>query len=246
MIEGRMHRLGTLLAGILLCALAATEARVADAATPGALTAAQILTGMAETYQRCKTYRDSGVVKTVFIMPDQRTRTVEKPFTTAFVRPDRFRFEYQDNSLNRTTRYIVWREGTKVQIWWDIKPGVTEQPSLRSALSAAAGVSGGSSLLLPALLLPSEIPPYRLAQITEVARIEDAKLGEVECFRVQGKFANDLMTLWIDSTTFLLRRIDTGHSFDAFRTETTTTYEAPAKDNPVSEEKLAFNPPLQK
>ena len=60
-----------------------------------ALTAPQILDRMTEVYANCKSYRDSGVVKTLVIHPENwlRNRTTEGPFKTAFIRADRFRFE---------------------------------------------------------------------------------------------------------------------------------------------------------
>ncbi|MCX6930594.1 MAG: hypothetical protein NT154_46420 [Verrucomicrobia bacterium] len=44
---------------------------------------------MATTYPTCKSYRDSGAVTNVF----SPQHTDVKPFRTAFVRPDQFRFE---------------------------------------------------------------------------------------------------------------------------------------------------------
>ncbi|MGH7731561.1 MAG: hypothetical protein ACRENJ_09980 [Candidatus Eiseniibacteriota bacterium] len=46
---------------------------------------------MAKAYGECTSYYDSGVVRLVFVTADGNF-TEEKPFTTAFVRPDRFRF----------------------------------------------------------------------------------------------------------------------------------------------------------
>ena len=73
--------------------------------------------------------------------------------------------------------------------------------------------------------------------------MEDAKLDGVNCFRIRGKHGPELMTIWIDSATFLVRRIDQAHVFENFRTEQTTTYDAPAINRPVSGELLAFDPP---
>ncbi len=75
------------------------------------LTAKQILKRMAETYASCKSYSDSGVVKT-FHDEAAWGPPWEKPFTTGFVRPDRFRFEFRDKKAgNGEYLYIVWRNG---------------------------------------------------------------------------------------------------------------------------------------
>lgn len=43
------------------------------------LTAEKIIHKMAETYAKCKSYQDTGIVKTVFIHTDGKRRTIEKP-----------------------------------------------------------------------------------------------------------------------------------------------------------------------
>jgi outer membrane lipoprotein-sorting protein len=225
----------------------------ADAPEKDPLKAQDVLDRMAKAYASCKSYRDSGVVKTVFFGATGNF-TAEKPFATAFVRPDRFRFEYKEKQgLGLENRYIVWRRGKEVQTWWDIKPGVEKLDSLELALSGATGVSGGSARTVPALLLPKEVHGQRLTEITEVKRVEDAKLDKFDCFRLEGKFIlqleakfiNSPTTIWIDKKTFLVRRIDAQMKFDDFRTEETTSYE-PAVDEEIPDKMLAFDPPEQK
>ena len=207
--------------------------------TQNALTAKQILGRMAKAYATCKSYRDSGTVKTDFIEANG-TRTVELPFTTAFVRPDRFRFEYRDKQVdNEEICYVVWRRGKNVQTWWDIKPGVETPNSLGLALAGATGVSGGSAHTIPALLLPEEVGG-RLTEITDAKRIDDAKLGKAYCFRMQGTYGASPLTLWIDKKTSLVRRIDTQNKFANFRTEQTTTYD-PLIDTEITDKMLEFN-----
>src|SRR5262245_40637691 len=58
------------------------------------LSAEEILERMATTYAKCKTYQDSGCVTTTFFYAD-RQHTHKKPFSTAFVRPGQFRFEFK-------------------------------------------------------------------------------------------------------------------------------------------------------
>jgi outer membrane lipoprotein-sorting protein len=218
---------------------------IADEPKPQALKAQDVLDRMAKVYAGCKSYHDSGVVKTVFVQADGN-RTVEKPFTTAFVRPDRFRFEYKENDGGGPERrYIVWRRGKEVQTWWDGKPGVEKPESLNLALAGATGVSGESAHTVPALLLPKEVEGRRLTDMTEAKRIADAKLDKVDCSRIEGKFAGRPTTLWIDQKSFLVRRIDAQMKFHDFRTETTTTYD-PAIDEEIPDQKLEFDPPKQK
>ena len=229
-------------AAYCLIAAAVVLSVSADEPKPQALKAQDVLDRMAKAYAGCKSYHDSGVVKTVIVQTGGNL-TVAKPFTTAFVRPDRFRFEYKEkDGGGQERRYIVWRKGKEVQTWWDGKPGVEKPESLNLALAGATGVSGESAHTVPALLLPKEVEGRRLTDMTEAKRIDDAKLDKVDCFRIEGKFAGSPTMLWIDQKTFLVRRIDTQQKFDNFRTEETTTYD-PVIDEEIPDKKLEFDPP---
>lgn len=222
-------------------------------------TVAWIFQNMEQVYADCTTYSDSGVVKTIFFRAEGE-RVIEKPFTTAFVRPDRFRFEYvEQREDRRESRYIVWENGPLVQVWWSIGPAEfldCVDSSLSLALAGGTGISGGSAHTIPALLLPDEIGGWRLMDMTEAERIEDAYLDEVGCevtaasgsgtefYRIQGEFVTSPMTLWIEKETFLVRRIDKQNQFDDFRTKTTTTY-SPAINGDISEDMLKFGAPEQ-
>ena len=84
-----MRPMPLVLIWVLSAVLAASFSPTVTADEPkqDKLPAKQILDRMAKTYAECKSYHDSGLVKTVFIQAAGK-RTVEKPFTTAFVRPD--------------------------------------------------------------------------------------------------------------------------------------------------------------
>ncbi len=117
---------GLFACGILVALLAQARAAT-DETNPGDPSAQEILDRMAKVYANCKSYRDSGVVKTLFLQ-DNGKRTVEKPFTTAFERSGRFRFEYRQG-LSTTNRYIIWSNGKEnldlvVPEAWNPKDGV--------------------------------------------------------------------------------------------------------------------------
>src|SRR5688572_1820229 len=90
---------------------------------PRDLDAGSILARMERIYAECDAYRDTGAVKTVYIADGERN-TVVQPFTTAFDRPDRFRFEFLDRrGEEEFDRYLIWANGRDVRSWWDIRPG---------------------------------------------------------------------------------------------------------------------------
>jgi len=214
-----------------------------------------ILAKMAKAYATCKSYQDTGTVKTVFIQTTGE-RIIEKPFTTAFVRPDQFRFEYKkkvDSYLKEKPCYIVWRKGSEVLTWFNARSDVIEKAkSLSMAISGATGVSGSSAHTIPALLLP-EIGGSKLSVIKEAKMLKDGIFDNVKCFRIQGKFTishdngkvvRKPTTIWIDKHTFLVRRIDKETVFTKanFRTKKTTIY-YPSLNGSIPNKMLELDPP---
>src|ERR1035438_7296175 len=212
----------TLTSGMFTGIAAATEF------TDG-LTAQQILDKMATTYATCKSYRDSGAV-TNFFSPQHID---VKPFRTAFVRPDKFRFQYDDRDPE--TPYIVWANGDEVRTWWYVKPGVQNPSSLGLGIAGATGVSGGSAHTIPNLLLPDQIGGRSMASLTDLTRLSDDAVDDTPCFKLQGKFADQPTTLWLEKETYLIRRI----AEDTKLTRTTTVYR-PEVDKEIPAKELEF------
>jgi outer membrane lipoprotein-sorting protein len=231
---------------IIYSVLAAVVIAVgADGPKPADLTAQDVLDRMAAAYAGCKSYIDSGDVTTVFDVPGGK-QTEVKPFTTAFVRPDQFRFEFTMKGGGPARHFVVWRKGKDLQIWWDLNLGDDQRKAFRKSLNSAlagAGFSDGSSDTIPTLLLPKEVEGRRLTDLKEAKRIKDDKIDKVECFRIEGKYADTPMTLWIDQKTFLVRRIVTRTQGEV-RMEVTTSY-TPAIDVKIEEKKLEFGYPKE-
>ncbi len=168
----------------------------------------QILDRMAKAYAECKSYRDSGVIKSVIVKNTGSPEfTVEHSFTTAFVRPDRFRFEIKNEDDDRL---LISANGQNVRTWWDVEPGIQE-----------TGVTGVSPWLKPSGFsggqMSVEFPPcscrknWRVSgdlDLIDPKQIEDGKLQNVECFRLEYNFRDEQITLWIDKQSYLVRRID--------------------------------------
>jgi hypothetical protein len=165
--------------------------------------------------------------------------TVEHSFATVFVRPDRFRFEIKDEDDHRL---LISSNGQNVRTWSDVEPGIQEPESLDLAIAQALGFSGGDVSRIPAMLMPQELDGWGDLDIIDPQQIEDGKLQNVECSRLEYNFRDEQITLWIDKQSYLVRRIDERIKSDGFRIERTTTYD-PAINGKISDKMLEFDPP---
>ncbi|MEH6556352.1 MAG: hypothetical protein V7708_01060 [Oceanicoccus sp.] len=207
---------------------------------PDNLNLKEIIQRMENTYANSGTYSDSGVVKIIF--SGSVNIIVEKPFTTAFIRPDRFRYAFKEKKADgRDQIFIIHLKGKEVQTYWDVQKDLKHE-SLDRAVASAAGVSSGTAITVPGMLLPNEITWRRAIRFNQPKRIDDEVLDNADCFRVQDIILNNLTTLWIDKKTFLLRKISREQLFDDFRAQETTTY-IPNLNGEVTNDLLKFNPP---
>ncbi|MGE5235534.1 MAG: hypothetical protein ACM3O7_04180 [Acidobacteriota bacterium] len=225
-------------------------------AGPAGMSAVAIALKMERTYRECHSYRDTGEVTSLSITDGGRYGS-ERPFATAFVRPDRFLFRFTDTGLgDRSSSYVVWMSGAEVHSWYDAKPGLRTPASLGEALGVAAGLSSGSSIRVPGLLLPNLVDGG--ATLIAPERTEDASDRDVVCLRIRGQSRKtpytismgdrtltvkaETITLWIDRSSFLLRKVEESRTLDTYRSETTTTY-TPEVNVAVPDEQLTFSPP---
>ena len=230
------------------------------------LTPQAILDRMRATYATCTTYQDQGCVEgSIFSGESDRTR----PFSTAFVRPNRFRYEFLNSKDDiHWNRYIVAQNNSRIQSWWDIKPGIQELDSLETGLIAAMGVSGESSSVVPPMLMPLMNFPMPFKLLTNLERLPDSEVDGVICFSIAGSFKitpRDITVkhcgqeielpaaisshhthLWIEKTSFLLHRIRRRCiSTSPSSYEILTTYK-PTINMFVPDDKLIFEPPETK
>lgn len=206
------------------------------------LSAQQIIDRMISAYATCNSYVDEGEVRTIFLHKNG-PRTVLKPFSTAFVRPSEFRFEYKERrGEDEWNSYIIWKGDGSVKTWWSIRPGVESPKDLSFALAAAAGVSSGAAITVPTLLMPEMKIGNRLKSLSELKLIGEEQVNGGNAYKIQGTdFRKNTMTLWVDEASLLLVKIFQRTKLDTFETETTTIYRPQV--NGVAQGKLAFNPP---
>ncbi|MFN0110565.1 MAG: LolA family protein [Blastocatellia bacterium] len=240
--------LAIIVAALMIALLPSANAR------QSAPTAQQIMEKTMAAYADCKSYSDSGRVETLFIMKHGK-RTTVKPFSTAFVRPDAFRFEYQERDGEKDwRRYIVWQKASDIKSWWTLKPEVKELESLSMALAGPTGVSGGSAIRVPSLLLPSSMA-NGLKFLTELKLLSEEPIGVHSAYKIEAKDSSGrIQTLWIDTQRFLILKVFQKIKFEAnssvnprsdgFEMETTTFYD-PQINEPVPAAKLEPGIPTQ-
>lgn len=218
-------------------------------------TAQQIVEKMLANYANCKSYMDSGRVERVIIGKNQK-RTTIKPFSTSFIRPDAFRFEYQERSSEKEWKhYIVWQKGSEIKSWWTLRPTVKEFNSLSMALAGPTGISGGSAVLIPSLLMPDSITSNSLGFMTELKFLGEERVGSHSAYKIEGQDrAGQRYILWIDKQRSLILKVFETTKFEAnslfnptsegFETETTTFYD-PQINETVPAARLEFGIPTK-
>jgi len=231
--------------------------RVVDQFSP-----AEILRRARWVYASCLAYQDRGEVVTR-IAPVEQKGLVDAgrmPFSTAFVRPDRFRFEWAEAEAgpeNEWQRALILWNAEGVRSSWSLGAAVESHATVHDPLHAHTGVSHCAALTVPTLLIPGGMGRDPLADDGVTVRGR-AHVGDRDCFELRKSHELGTSALWIDCAAFLLRRIvetdeldraalekllkSTGvelePDFPALRSETTTTYE-PLVDVPIEEERFA-------
>jgi len=164
----------------------------------------QILARVASAYAQCRSYRDEGVVATTFY--NDRKRTERRPFSTRFVRPDGFLFEFRSRrGEDDWDQYAVWNENGQTRSWWSVRPGHEIVKTLGLALAGATGVSGGAAHRVPRLLMPALGGRPALGPARVVASSEASQL---HCVVVEiPQHLGGVEQLWIDETSFLVRKV---------------------------------------
>src|SRR5207237_6884437 len=130
-------------------------------------------------YATCKSYRDSGTVASEELLAAGKQHDTAQ-FSTVFVRPDNFRFEYQRGADERKKRYVVWANGRDVRSWSSRDPQRESKPeSLKSDLQMAAGVTRKTSTIISDLLLADS----SLLKEPPMQQLPDATFDGQKCFR---------------------------------------------------------------
>jgi hypothetical protein len=166
-----------------------------------------------------------------------RGTTSQLHFTTAYVRPSAFRFEYSSagSVFKRGDEYVVWMNGQNIKTWWSIQADVRSARRIDQAIAGATGVSGGTAYTIPALLIKEAAWKGRTWASTDGAyRIADGIEQGIDCFRIQrtrtvpgvepNRSVKVKETYWVAKSSALLLKIDEESDFGTFLASSVTRY----------------------
>lgn len=161
-------------------------------------------------YGGMKFYRDSGeAVDPVMAQADKIT------FKTAFSRPEKFRFEWNEPRLG--VRHLVWSDGTDTYLVSQKAKDPEERRDdydLSMALNSAAGASRGASVRLPGILLWGKIDGPTIKDIRRPKIEREDVIGDRPVWVAAGQYGDLVLRLFVDKTDFLILRTELASSPD--------------------------------
>lgn len=172
-----------------------------------------ILTATRGTYLKCTSYRDAGDTVSVIIHdgPQPRRRTTSHPFSTWFLRPNRFRFEVAARTIGASIewlRYVVWEREDATRAWCSLN-GEQEAGDVSRHLAGTVGFSGMPAERVPCLLMPAR---FEQGGAPGVVAEGIESVGDVLCHKLSLAWpAVDIgivrpATWWVGTQDFLIRR----------------------------------------
>ena len=175
------------------------------------LSSKQILAEVASTYQKCTSYRDSGLFESKTTRNDGSEWSHLIAFRTAFQRdPQKFRFAYRQNYYDQGYREptILWHDRRITMIGEEETNIFEKQTDLGRAVARLTGVSSSTSHNISALLMPNQIGGRRLVELSNLKPPQIEKIAKDTCYRLEGLYADEKMILWINTETFLITKIE--------------------------------------
>jgi hypothetical protein len=168
----------------------------------------ELLERVGERYQTFSTYQDSGVVLS-YRTDDQSPREIV--FTTWFVRPNYFRFDWRDHHPYPPLRHIVTNHsvrssGTSATYRQDNPHEVTEERDLGLAIAGATGISSAAACDVPNLLMPEVVRAFKITQLLNLEIVGTSIFEGTSCIQVRGQHPRGgEHELWIGEADFLVR-----------------------------------------
>jgi VWFA-related protein len=208
---------------------------------PAQLTPAEIFARVTTVYSSCQSYSDEGETSTTLGPKSGMAHHLTETFTTAFVRPDAFRFDFQGGSGRASMRFIGWKAGRVEKGYW-FGNGM-RQSYLNEILMNFVQVTHGSALTVPAMLMPDIFHGKGLlGSLTDAKVTKQEKIGGRRAFKIEARLENEPFKLWIDTNQFLILQVEQVAKVAKVDSHTTTRYR-PILNHEIPTDRLAFNAP---
>lgn len=205
----------------------------------------EILAQLRTAYAQARSYQDEGTVTIQNFTRKQLQRTKTLQFSTRFERGGAFRLAYAPTTPTTPGECsVVWSDGTRRGFWSSQRASVDSTRTLAQMLTVAGAGSGSATRRIPGLLFPDE-----KKGVGWVNDLRSLRLLGVEtrnghpCYHlsaVGGQRALPIpVQLWIDTTTFLLIRLEERSTVAEFEALITLDYE-PRLNPELSRAALGF------
>jgi VWFA-related protein len=200
--------------------------------------APEILKKTAAVYSDCRSYADEGTASFKPVGVPFGVGGMQARFRTAFVSPDRFRFEVNGSGKQN---WIIWTSGDVIRTSGNAL--FDRLTSLDSALLQLGFPSFGGSLTVPQLLLPKALRAEDLLSLISGPMLTgEEKIDGHPAFRIEGMMWSDPIKIWIDRSQFLILKVIRRTSLGNRDTQEVTIQYKPKLNSDIAPELLAAPP----
>ncbi len=207
-----------------------------------------ILQKMRDTYGAMQSYSDTGVIVNEYGATDRHT------FSTYFNRsPRHFLLEFNKQLGDR---YVIWAEPDAFHTWWKTTAQQMDYPNPNNApaISMSGRNTTGAALKVPALLYSKVNLGGDFNNFADVAMDGTENIGGHDCYRLVGRASDQYaatrkevnirkMTLWIDTSSSLLRQVREEWKAPGGGVNRVTTTYQPQANPTLDDARFKFVPP---
>jgi hypothetical protein len=176
------------------------------------ISAKNIILNCINMYTALDAYQDQGVVHTWLSRVE---KPHERKFSTRFLKPNMFQFEWLDphpypKLSHIVTKNVVGYDGSSaysVLQRHEKDPIITIEENFELAIAGATGISGGAIQTIVQLLFP-KMETFSILNWRDIEILEETELEGIPCYEVTGihpKFGQSSVFIGMDD--YLVRRI---------------------------------------
>ncbi len=230
----------------LLLGLATTLLPLPATAQPSAF---EILAQTRRAYAALESYHDTGVIERVSRRDGQEVEA-RLEFETVAGPEGSFQWRLHLEAPEGQRRQVLWRESDKAQLYDSAIEQYKPVASLSAELVRGFGAVGLDALAVPALLSGSQDALADPEAASYAGQEPCPGLSETACHVLDlARMAGEIESrLWIDTQSYLIRRIELSHqpftlSGTATLTSLTIEHRISSEDQPLSASRRTYNPP---